>query len=285
MGIEEPEFCSPKSKYYIQQVPYEHTSSYVSGSAKGPSAIIDASHFVELYDEVIGREVYKSCRGIHTLPALDLQGRTDASAMEYIEKATTELISNKKFVVTLGAEHTVTLGLVSAFRKKYKKISVLQIDAHSDLRESYQGNKFSHASVMKRIADMNVPLVQIGIRAQCKEEADLIRNSKLISTFYAHEIRKNDGWKKQALAALGPDVYITIDADGFDPSVIPAVGTAEPGGLFWEETVDFLRKVIRKRNVVGIDVVEVAPRSGEIISEYTCAKLIYRLIGYLSLKK
>jgi agmatinase len=138
---------------------------------------------------------------------------------------------------------------------------------------------------MKRIVDLNVPVVQVGIRAQSKEEADLIKNSKLIHTFYANEIRKNDNWKKEALAALSGDVYITIDADGLDPSVIPAVGTAEPGGLLWEETVDFLRRVIRKRNVVGIDVVEIAPRHGEIISEYTCAKLIYRLIGYLSLKK
>ena len=180
----------------------------------------------------------------------------------------------------MGAEHTVTLGFVKAHAAKYKDITVVQIDAHSDLRAAYHDNPYSHASVMARIHDLNIPLVQIGIRAQCKEEADLIRSSDNIHTFYAHQIRKNANWISDAISKMGQNVYLTIDADGFDPSIMPAVGTAEPNGLFWVETLDFLKRVFNERNVIGFDVVECAPMEGTILSEYTLAKLVYRLIGY-----
>jgi agmatinase len=187
-------------------------------------------------------------------------------------------------VVSLGAEHTVTYGFVKAFAKKFSNLTVLQIDAHSDLRQSYHNNIYSHASVMKRIHDMGINLVQIGIRAQCKEEAQLIKSSDIIHTFYSHYIRNSDKWMDEALNCLTENVYLTIDADGFDPAIMPAVGTAEPRGLFWGETMEFMRKVISKKNIVGFDVVECAPIKGSIISEYTLAKLIYRLIGYLIIK-
>jgi agmatinase len=174
----------------------------------------------------------------------------------------------------------VTLGFVKAHLEKYPDLAVLQIDAHSDLRAAYHDNPYSHASVMARIHDLKVPLVQIGIRAQCKEEADLIKSSDNIHTFYAHAIRTQADWMEKAIAVLPKNVYLTIDADGFDPAVIPAVGTAEPNGLFWVETLQFLRRVFRERNVVGFDVVECAPIEGSILSEYTLAKLVYRLIGY-----
>jgi agmatinase len=169
---------------------------------------------------------------------------------------------------------------VKAHAKKYNNLTVLQIDAHSDLRSSYHDNIYSHASVMARVHDLKIPLVQIGIRAQCKEEADLIKSSDIIHTFYAHNIRNNSKWVEQALSKLTENVYLTIDADGFDPSIMPAVGTAEPNGLFWVETLHFLKQVFEHRNVVGFDVVECAPIEGSILSEYTLAKLIYRLIGY-----
>ncbi len=281
LGITEPEYCDyMQSRFVIQQVPYEHTSSYLAGSAKGPAAMIEASHFVEFYDEELDLESYKH-GGIVTLKAIDFNGKVDAEAIEIIEKQTAELIHDGKFVVSLGAEHTVTLGFVRAHLKKYPGLSVLQVDAHSDLRDSYHNNKYSHASVMARIHDLKVPLTQIGIRAQCREEADLIKGADNIFTFYAHQIRNQPDWMMKALQNIENDVYITIDADGFDPSIMPAVGTAEPRGLYWEETLTFLRKVIESRNVVGFDVVEVAPLEGSILSEYTCAKLIYRLIGYL----
>ena len=281
LAIPEPELCSyEKSKFVIQQVPYEHTSSYIEGSAKGPDAIVKASHFVEFYDEELDIETYKFC-GIATLEPLDFKGKVDEAAILHIEKETDSLLNDGKFVISIGAEHTVTNGFVRAHKKKYPGMAVLQIDAHSDLRESYYGNIYSHASVMKRIYDMEIPLVQVGIRAQCIEEANLIRSSKLIHTFYAHQIRKNSSWMNDALDKLPEHVYISIDADGFDPSVIPAVGTAEPNGLFWTESLEFLRLVCNKRKVIGFDIVECAPIEGSILSEYTLAKLLYRLIGYI----
>lgn len=284
LAIPEPELCSfEESKYVIQQVPYEHTSSYIEGSKLGPAAIIRASHFVEFYDEELDVETYKKC-GIATLEALDFSGKTDEAAVHFIDQQTEALLNQGKYVVSIGAEHTVTNGFVRAHKRKYQKLGVLQIDAHSDLRESYHDNIYSHASVMKRIHDMGIPLVQIGIRAQCKEESDLIKSSPIINTFYAHQIRKNPLWMNEALDKLPEHVYLTIDADGFDPAVIPAVGTAEPNGLFWAETLEFLKLVCSKRKVVGFDIVECAPIEGSILSEYTLAKLLYRIIGFLEIK-
>ena len=328
LGIEEKELYEyEKSEVVIQQVPYEHTSSYLTGSAKGPKAIVDASRFVEFYDEELDDETYKKC-GIATLPELDFKNKVDADAIAFIENETDRLIRDNKFVVSIGAEHTVTLGFVKAHAKKYQNLCVLQIDAHSDLRSSYHGNVYSHASVMARVHDLGIPITQIGIRAQCKEESDLIKASNTIHTFYAHEIRNpkppvaslavsgspilnrprrvslkadpkppmaslavsgsqipNPTWMDDVIATLSENVYLTIDADGFDPAVIPGVGTAEPNGLFWVETLTFLRKVFEAKNVVGFDVVECAPIEGQILSEYTLAKLIYRLIGYKKNRK
>ena len=285
LAIQEEEFCSYKSsKFVIQSAPYEYTSSYLSGSDKGPDAMIKASQFVELYDEELDMETYK-LKGICTLPPMEFKNKVDEKALKLIEKETRKLIEDDKFPITLGAEHTISFGVVKAVKEKYDDVCVLQIDAHSDLRESYHDNPYSHASVMYRIQEIGVPLTQIGIRAQCIEESQLIKSSKHIHTFYIHDIRKNPNWMNEALKSLGKNVYISIDADGFDPSVVPAVGTAEPNGLFWNETLDFLKLVIQKKNIVGFDVVEIAPAKGSILSEYTMAKLIYRLIGYISLKK
>jgi agmatinase len=284
LAIEDDDFCSyKKSKYVIQSAPYEYTSSYLQGSAKGPGAILKASHFVELFDEELDQETYK-LGGICTIPPMDFKNKVDEKAVKLIEKETTKLLNDNKFPVTLGAEHTISFGTVRAVKAKHPDVCVLQIDAHSDLRESYHDNPYSHASVMYRIHEIGVPLTQIGIRAQCIEEAQLIKSSKNIHTFYAHNVRQNPNWMDEALKTLGDTVYISIDADGFDPSVVPAVGTAEPNGLFWNETLEFLKRVIATKNIVGFDVVEIAPAKGNILSEYTMAKLVYRLIGYISLR-
>lgn len=285
LGIENEDLYSyEKSRFVIQPVPYEHTSSYLSGSEKGPQAIIDASHFVEFYDEELDTETLNDIKGIATLPELSFDGKIDKAAVDYIDEETTKLINDGKFVVSLGAEHTVTYGFVKAHARKYNNLTVLQFDAHSDLRLEYNNNPYSHASVMARVYDEGINLTQIGIRAQCKQERDLIlSNPGKIHTFYAHQIRSNAGWMQEALKTLTENVYITIDADGFDPSIMPAVGTAEPGGLFWRETLDFLKLVCQNRTVVGFDIVEVAPFDvpGQTLSEYTLAKLCYRLIGYI----
>jgi agmatinase len=285
LAIEDDDLCSyNQSKFVIQSAPYEYTSSYHKGSYKGPSAIIKASQFVELYDEELDQESYR-LGGICTLPEMNFEGKVDEKAVKLIEKNTAKLLADGKFPVTLGAEHTITFGTMRAIKSQYDDVCLLQIDAHSDLRESYHDNIYSHASVMKRVFDMGVPLTQIGIRAQCIEEAQLIKSQKKINTFYAHDVRNNPNWMDEAIKTLGKNVYISIDADGFDPAVVPAVGTAEPNGLFWNETLTFLRKVIAQKNIVGFDVVEIAPVKGNTLSEYTMAKLVYRLIGYLTLKK
>ncbi|MBK8845222.1 MAG: agmatinase [Bacteroidetes bacterium] len=284
LGIAEKKYYDyATSKYVIQQVPYEHTSSYLAGSAKGPAAIVKASQYVELYDEVLDCESYSKC-GIATVPAINFKNKVNAAAVELIANETTKHLDAGKYVVSFGAEHTVTYGFVKAYSERYKNLTVLQIDAHSDLRDTYHNNKYSHASVMHRVHDMGLNLVQIGIRAQCIEESDLIKKSKNIKTYYAHRIRKDKNWAAKALADCSENVYLTIDADGFDPSIMPAVGTAEPQGLFWDETVTFLESVIKNKNVVGFDIVECAPMKGSILSEYTLAKLAYRLIGFLEQK-
>ncbi|HNQ13271.1 MAG TPA: agmatinase [Bacteroidia bacterium] len=282
LAISEPELCSlEQSRFVIQQVPYEYTSSYHSGSALGPQAIVDASHYVEFYDEVLDKETYKSC-GICTLAPIEFGDRVDAAAIDLIEEHTVQLLNLNKTVVSFGAEHTVTLGFVKAYQKKFPDLCVLQIDAHSDLRLEYHGNPYSHASVMARVHDLNIPITQVGIRAQCKQESDLIQSSDRIHTFYAHEVVGKENWIEKVVNTLGDNVYITIDADGFDPSVVPNVGTAEPGGLSWYEVVDLMEAVCQKRNVIGFDIVEVAPIKENTLSEFTLAKLAYRIMGFIT---
>jgi agmatinase len=277
---EERMYTYNHSKVVIQSLPYEYTSSYISGSAKGPAAILQASRFVECYDEELEQETFLKT-GIATLKPLEFGDNVDSDAVTLVEQHTEKLLEDNKFVVSFGAEHTVTYGIVRAFSRKYSDMTILQLDAHSDLRYSYQNNLYSHASVMARIHEMGIKISQAGIRAQSIEEARLIKASDSINTFYAHQIRSNPLWIEELVNTLSNNVYITIDADGFDPSIMPAVGTAEPNGLLWSETLELLRKVCAERNVVGFDIVECAPIEGSILSEYTLAKLAYRLLGYI----
>lgn len=270
------------AKVVIQQLPYEYSSSYLMGSSKGPSAMVEASHFVEFYDEEIDRESYRDF-GIATLEPIDFTGSIDAAAVELITNQTRELLNHNKFVVSLGSEHTVTYGFMQAFAEKYPSISVLQIDAHSDLRAAYNNNPYSHASVMHRIHNMGLTLVQVGIRAQCIEESRLIKSAENIHTWFAHDLWDNDAWIDDCIDRLGDVVYVTIDADGFDPSVAPAVGTAEPGGLSWVQGCKLLRRVAERKQVVGFDIVEIAPKENDILTEFTMAKLCYKFLGYLNL--
>lgn len=280
LGIVEPELHQyDTAKVVIQSAPYEHTSSYLEGSNKGPSAIIEASHYVEFYDEETDQEAYKKV-GIATLNEMNFDGKVDKDAVDLIEAETLKHLQNGKFVVSLGAEHTVSLGFVKAFQKVHGNFSVLQIDAHSDLRSAYHDNPYSHASVLARIHDLGLPICQVGIRAQCKEEADLIKSSPLINTWYAHAIYGNDAWMDEVVSKLEDKVYITIDADGFDPSVMPAVGTAEPGGLGWHQGLKLMKKVAEKKQIIGFDIVECAPKESEILTQFNLAKLLYKIIGY-----
>jgi agmatinase len=269
------------AKVVIQQVPYEYTSSYLEGSKFGPKAIVEASHYVEFYDEELDQETYKSI-GIATLEEMNFDGKVDEEAMQLIHQETKKLLDLNKFVVSLGAEHTVTNGFARAFKEKYPGMSILQIDAHSDLRQAYHDNPYSHASVMARVHDMGINLVQVGIRAQCIEESQLIKSSDNIHTWYAHMLDNQDQWIDDCIDKLGDVVYVSIDADGFDPSIVPAVGTAEPGGLTWQQGTKLLKRLCERKKVVGFDIVEIAPREIDLITEFTMAKLCYKFLGYLT---
>lgn len=285
IALPSEDFCTYEaSGVVIQSAAYEHTSSYLGGSKIGPERIIGCSGYLEYYDEETDQE---SCfkTGLATLFPIDFGNKVDEAAVKLIEEQTLLHIKNGKFVVSLGAEHTVTAGFFAAHQQKYPGLGIVQLDAHSDLRLSYHDNPWSHASVMARIHDMNAPeIIQIGIRAQCKEEAELIKSSPNIHTWYGFQVCGQLKEKTDEILAKVPEhVYLTIDADGFDPSVIPHVGTAEPGGLQWYESLYFLRRLCTERKVVGFDIVEVAPQDGSIISEFTLAQLLYKIHGYLCL--
>jgi agmatinase len=249
-----------ESKVLILPVPYEHTTTYKKGTINGPNAIIKASNELELYDYELKSEPYKV--GIVTLkPVIDLKKL--------------ELIKTNKFLIALGGEHTITLPLLKRFNQQ--DLSVLHLDAHADLKDSFEGKKLSHACVMRRISDFNDNITQVGIRSLDKEELTFIKRNK-INTFFV-----DDFDIKKIVKTLKKNVYITIDLDVFDPSVLPDVGTPEPNGLQFKQVTDLLKEVFEKRNVVGCDVVELCP-SSQIVSSYTAAKLVYKLIGLYSKK-
>jgi agmatinase len=286
LGIESEYSSFKESRVVIVQAPYERTVSYGGGTKNGPAGILRASHFVEFYDEETRREVHKEL-GIATLAPLTFRSRKDEEALEELFSLSQKLIAAGKFAITLGGEHTISQATIAAYAEKYRDLSVVQIDAHSDLRMEYQGNAYSHASVMARVCEFIDPkrVVQIGIRAQCIEEAQFIQRKK-VNTFYAHEIRQGrhtkilKNWDDVAIEKLTPHVYVTFDVDGFDPSIMPSTGTPEPNGLYWHETMTFLRKLGRARNVVGCDVVELSPVRGVHHPDLTAAKLVSKMINY-----
>jgi len=288
LGIEEEFSSFQKSKIVILPTPYERTVSYGGGTRNGPKAILDASHYVEFFDEETRREVHREL-GIATLRPLSFGKKKDEASLEYLYTCVRDLLKEKKFIVTLGGEHTISQATIAAHAERYRDLSVLQIDAHSDLRKEYQGSKFSHASVMARVCEFVDPrkVVQVGIRAQCIEEAEDIKE-KGIHTLYAHEIRSGKytkllkSWDDYAVECLSNHVYVTFDVDGFDPSIMPATGTPEPNGLFWHETMTLLRKLGKRKRVVGCDIVELAPMNGLHHPDLTAAKLVSKMINYFA---
>ena len=225
-------------------------------------------------------------KGICTLEPLKLAKLSAKKALELIYSSTIELINKEKFVVTLGGEHSISYAPIKAHLEKYANLSIIQIDAHSDLRDSYQGSKYSHASVMARVAELTKDITQIGIRAQCIEEAKFIKENG-IKTFYSRDIRlgKYDNWQEKVVSGLQENVYITFDVDGFDPSFLPATGTPEPGGLMWDEVMNLFALIGRTKNIVGLDVVELAPDEKLPLSSFTAAKLTYKLLNYAFINK
>jgi len=286
LGIEADYSSYRNSSAVIVSAPYEHTTSYGKGAKDGPKEILRASHYVEFYDEELAREVFRRI-GIATLAPLSFAKRVDSAAVDLVYQTVKKLLADEKFVVVLGGEHTVSIGALAAYAEKYPGLSVLQFDAHADLRGSYEGNKFSHASTMARVCEFIDPrrVVQVGVRALSVEEVDFIKE-RGVNLFYAHEIRGGaythflKSWDDVVIEKLTDAVYITFDLDFFDPSIMPATGTPEPNGFFWDETMKLLRKLSFKKRIVGVDVVELAPIPGFHAPNITAAKLVYKLINY-----
>lgn len=282
LGLDDAFSSLDTARIAIVQAPYEHSVSYGGGTGAGPAAILEASHYVEFWDEEFERELCFDA-GIATLEALRMDGLADADALRHIETPIHDLLEDEKFVVTLGGEHTISAAAISAHAKRWPDMTVLQIDAHSDLRESYEGNPYSHASVMARVLETLAPerLVQVGIRAQCREEHERIKNDS-IQTFFGWEIRQGvygQSWKERVLDACGENVYITFDIDGLDPSIMPSTGTPEPGGLHWDETIQLMKLLGKRRRIIGFDVVELAPVPGSPAPDFLAAKLVYKMLN------
>lgn len=268
------------SRAVIFPVPLERTTSYEHGTRNGPAAIIAASRNMELYDEELELEPYKEI-GIHTLPAIDTADGTLDEVITELFTAQLALLEDKKFPVALGGEHSLTPPLVSAIAKKFKDLSVLQIDAHADLRDEYQGNPASHACAMRRVVEV-CPAVQVGIRSLSIEEAQAIPHLRT-KVYWAKDIVRAPmkAWIAKVLDDLSANVYLTIDLDGFDPAFVPATGTPEPGGLDWVQVTSLIRAVADHKKIVGMDVVELLPQPGDHASDFLAAKLVYKCLGYI----
>ena len=254
-------------------VPYDHTSTWIKGADKGPEAIIEASTHMEIYDIETDSEVYK--KGIFTAGPIDGQELPEDMVKRVAEQVRHYLQDNK-FVVVLGGEHSVSLGPVNAHAEKNTDITVLQLDAHSDLRDEYEGSKYNHACVMARIKEL-CPIVQVGIRSMDSSEKQAIDKNRVI---FANEIDMNTNWIENVLSNLSQNVYVTIDLDVFDPSIMPSTGTPEPGGLLWYDVLELLRTVFENRNVVGFDIVEMCPDDRNKAPDFLAAKLLYKLLSY-----
>jgi N1-aminopropylagmatine ureohydrolase len=264
------------ARVVILPIPLDRTTSYVPGTRNGPHEILVASSHMELWDEETETDVHSI--GVFTLPEMEFPFASIDDVLREIHRVATELVSRDKFPFVLGGEHSITAPIVEAVAKRHPGLSVLQIDAHADLRDSFMGTPHNHACAMRRVLD-HARTTQVGIRSLSPEEAAEIP-SLPTRIFYDYNMRQDPHWIDRVVDSLGEDVYITIDCDGLDPAIMPSVGTPEPGGLSWYETLALLRRVIEARNVVGCDLVELAPLAGNVAPNFLCAKLIYKILSY-----
>jgi len=265
-----------RSAAIVLPAPLDRTTSYMPGTRNGPREILNASAQVELWDEELGVDVHE--RGIFTLPEMDLASGTMDTAIHSLQRVAAEVIDTGKFLVTLGGEHSITSPLVAAAAARHRGLSVLQIDAHADLRDGYQSQRHSHACAMRRTLE-HAPIVQVAIRNISAEEVEALPGLRT-TIFYDGTMRDDPEWMTRVVEALSETVYVTIDLDGIDPAAMPAVGTPEPGGLSWRELTALLRRTFERRTVVACDVVELCPIPGLISPNFTAARLVYKLLTY-----
>lgn len=262
-----------ESGIIIVPVPYDKTSTWIKGADKGPDAILEASVNLEFFDIETSSEAHLT--GIHTISPI-LDNETPLILVKAVYDRVLSLLHEKKFPVIVGGNHTVSIGAIQAFSECFNNLTILQLDAHADLRQVYEGSEFNHACTMARAREY-APVVQVGIRSMSAEELPMVERDRI---FYSHELYYDKSLYNKALGRLSENVYITIDLDVFDPSLIPATGTPEPGGPSYYELVHFLRDVINKRNVIGFDVVELCPSETNKSPDFVAAKIIYQLLSY-----
>lgn len=285
LGLPPDQSAYAGARVVILPVPYDATTSYRAGTRDGARAILDASAQVELYDADLGRTPAEV--GIHTLDELEPDFRSPGQMVERVRRAIARILHDDKLPVLLGGEHSLTPGAVAACRERYPSLGVLHLDAHADLRDTYHGTPQSHACAIRRVVDLGCSVVSVGIRSLSAEEAEYRETASAVNTVTATAIARAR-YEPSALAALWDrtvaslpaEVYITIDLDVFDPSLMEAVGTPEPGGLDWWEVTGLLRRVCAARTIVGCDIVELAPNEGPVSCAFAAAKLTYTLIGY-----
>lgn len=275
-GLFAPDTEFQRSKVVVLPVPYDSTTSYKTGAREGPQAIIDASGNMELFDVEFGRELHTI--GIHTMPDLQPAVNDPTDMVNRVYFAVSSLLKQEKTVIMLGGEHSLSPGAVRAYKEKYPDLSVLHLDAHADMREEYLGSKFSHACSARRILD-HCPLVQAGVRSMSIEEHEFIRAAG-IKSYPLHEWPVTPELVQQIASLLSDNVYISVDLDVLDPSIMSAVGTPEPGGLQWQELLAILKGVADRHRIVGFDIMELSPKEGPTACAYTAAKLTYKLMGY-----
>ena len=272
-GIPEELAKLDQAKIVLIPVPYDGTSTWQKGADKGPSAFLNASENMELYDIETETEVYK--QGVYLAEAVTENSSPEAM-VNAVHDVTKKYIKKNKFVTIFGGEHSISIGTIRAFNEMYPNITVLQLDAHADLRESYEGSKCNHACAMYE-ASQSTNLIQVGIRSMDSMEKTILDEDK---TYFAHEMALDDSWAVSAIDQMTDNVFITIDLDVFDPSIMPSTGTPEPGGLLWYETLEFLKQVFEEKTVVGFDIVELCPNEKEKSSDFLAAKLYYKMLSY-----
>ncbi len=281
MGLPEEHSSLAASRVVVLPIPYDRTTSYMPGARFGPRAIIDASRNLETYDDELDLDVTE--RGIHTLPELEAPATDPAKVVgEIRDAARWVLAQDNKFLISLGGDHSCSIGVLEAHAEKYENLSIVQFDAHADIKESWEGTEFSHACVMRPMGELAKNVLSIGIRSMNREEAAYIKTRPEVEILNVQRLRSDPTALEAAIDKLSENVYLTIDVDGFDPSLIPATGTPEPGGLLWHEGLDIIRMLARKRRIVGFDVMELAPIPGMVASDFVVAKLIYKALGYVA---
>lgn len=284
LALEQKYSSFESSAIAIVSAPYEKTVSYGGGTIEGPKGILAASAYVEFYDDEFKSELCFE-KGICTIEPIKFGKKDGKQALDLIEKQVTDLLNAGKFVVTLGGEHTISTAPILAHYKKYPQMSVLHFDAHSDLRDSYQGSKYSHASFMARVTEVMSPknITQVGIRALCKEEAEFIKKND-VKTFFASSIRRGihkKNWQKQVAKSLNDEVYITFDVDYFDPAIMPSTGTPEPDGFLYHETLEVFRQLrLQGKQIIGFDIVELSPVKGVTHPDILTARLLYKMLNF-----